>query len=253
MIINKLNVLLNSTQINQIDYTITRYIKIHIMEMESITIRELADACFVSQAMISKYCRKLGYDNFKHLKDECREYIRMRRSNHDLFLFQNYSLEECSKKYVEQISELYGQILAQLDFAALEKLVDNILKCHCLFLYGKDYDQVLCRHMQYRLDIYGVTVVVVDESMVKSYVIKPNSMVLIFYNSELMKKPQLVSKLIRENQRVWFVTEEPIQGKEDVSVLINGTGSRYIRQITPLNRRTISFYRNAPACWSLLS
>ena len=85
--------------------------------------------------------------------------------------------------------------------------------------------------MQYRLDIYGVTVVVVDESMVKSYVIKPNSMVLIFYNSELMKKPQLVSKLIRENQRVWFVTEEPIQGKEDVSVLINGTGSRYGNQL----------------------
>lgn len=227
MIINKLNVLLNSTQVNQIDYTITRYIKIHIREMKSITIAELAENCFVSQAMISKYCRRLGYENFKHLKDECREYIRMVETNFEPFRFEAVSLKECSSRYVQELAEMQMHILEKMDFVKLDKLADCILHSHCLFLYGADYNQVLCRHVQYRLDIYGVTVVVIDEAMVKSYVIKPNSMILLFNDSEMKRKVQLLSQLVRKDRKTWFITGEVIQGKEEVSILIEGVDNGY--------------------------
>ena len=63
MITNKINTILNNSQQGDIDYTICNYIKMNLKEVAFMSIEELARKSYVSKAKISKFIKKLAYDN----------------------------------------------------------------------------------------------------------------------------------------------------------------------------------------------
>ena len=71
MITNKINTILNNSQQGDIDYTICNYIKMNLKEVAFMSIEELARKSYVSKAKISKFIKKLGYDNYIAFKDDC--------------------------------------------------------------------------------------------------------------------------------------------------------------------------------------
>ena len=71
MITNKINTILNNSQQDDIDYTICNYIKMNLKEVAFMSIEELARQSYVSKAKISKFIKKLGYDNYIAFKDDC--------------------------------------------------------------------------------------------------------------------------------------------------------------------------------------
>ena len=71
MITNKINTLLNNSQQNDLDYTICKYIKLNLKAVSSMAIEELAKQTYVSKAKISKFIKKIGYDNYITFKDDC--------------------------------------------------------------------------------------------------------------------------------------------------------------------------------------
>ena len=71
MITNKINTLLNNSQQNDLDYTICKYIKLNLKAVSSMSIEELAKQTYVSKAKISKFIKKIGYDNYIAFKDDC--------------------------------------------------------------------------------------------------------------------------------------------------------------------------------------
>lgn len=72
MITNKINTILNNSQQGDIDYMICNYIKMNLKEVAFMSIEELARKSFsVSKAKISKFIKKLGYDNYIAFKDDC--------------------------------------------------------------------------------------------------------------------------------------------------------------------------------------
>ena len=75
MIINKLNDIINNSQTSDPRYMISSFIKQNILIINSLTIKEVADGSHVSKAMVSKFVKELGYDNFAELKlfDVCRK------------------------------------------------------------------------------------------------------------------------------------------------------------------------------------
>ena len=64
MIINKLNDIINNSQTSDPRYMISSFIKQNILIINSLTIKEVADGSHVSKAMVSKFVKELGYDNF---------------------------------------------------------------------------------------------------------------------------------------------------------------------------------------------
>lgn len=75
MIINKLNDIINNSQTSDPRYMISSFIKQNILIINSLTIKEVADGSHVSKAMVSKFVKELGYDNFAELKESCSMYV----------------------------------------------------------------------------------------------------------------------------------------------------------------------------------
>ena len=68
MLMNKINNILNTTYTNDTYHSICKYIKDNILEIQNMSIDEIAEGCFVSKSMISKFTKKLGYETFKDFK-----------------------------------------------------------------------------------------------------------------------------------------------------------------------------------------
>lgn len=92
MITNKINTILNNCQQGDIDYTICNYIKMNLKEVAFMSIEELARKSYVSKAKISKFIKKLGYDNYIAFKDDCLLELEIRKqvTNTNYFLTKKH-------------------------------------------------------------------------------------------------------------------------------------------------------------------
>ena len=92
MITNKINTILNNSQQGDIDYTICNYIKMNLKEVAFMSIEELARKSYVSKAKISKFIKKLGYDNYIAFKDDCLLELEIRKqvTNTNYFLTKKH-------------------------------------------------------------------------------------------------------------------------------------------------------------------
>ena len=92
MITNKINTILNNSQQSDIDYTICNYIKMNLKEVAFMSIEELARKSYVSKAKISKFIKKLAYDNYIAFKDDCLLELEIRKqvTNTNYFLTKKH-------------------------------------------------------------------------------------------------------------------------------------------------------------------
>ena len=67
----RLIIFLDTANENDTNYNIAWYMANNFKKVAHMGISEMAKACYVSPATISRFCRTLGYENFAHLKLEC--------------------------------------------------------------------------------------------------------------------------------------------------------------------------------------
>ncbi len=67
----RLIIFLDTANESDTNYNIAWYMANNFKKVSRMGISELAKACYVSPATISRFCRTLGYENFAHLKQEC--------------------------------------------------------------------------------------------------------------------------------------------------------------------------------------
>ncbi len=61
---------INTSQIHDSYYDIALILVKNYEKVRKMTIGEMADLCYVSQATLSRFCRFLGYRNFKHFRED---------------------------------------------------------------------------------------------------------------------------------------------------------------------------------------
>lgn len=61
---------LNSEPIDSSDYRISKFILSNLDQMPAYNISQLAKACYVSPSSISRFCRKIGFQEFYELKQQ---------------------------------------------------------------------------------------------------------------------------------------------------------------------------------------
>lgn len=67
-LLTTLLVILNSNDANDTNFIIAKYIIEHINEIKSMSIYDLADACFVSRSSIQRFLKNIGYESYTQLK-----------------------------------------------------------------------------------------------------------------------------------------------------------------------------------------
>lgn len=65
---------INQKQSNDPNYILTQYFLEHFTELSQLNIHEVAADCYVSRSTVRRFCQQIGYENFKDLKEEFREF-----------------------------------------------------------------------------------------------------------------------------------------------------------------------------------
>lgn len=207
MIINKLNDIINNSQISDPRYMISSFIKQNILILNTLTINEVAQGSHVSKAMVSKFVKELGYDSFIDLKESCQMYVNSIGLKDRYFqLKQDYQAN--SLDLVRRMNDLLLNTVKQIDYRILEQLVNEIKNCSCLYLLGHGEAKGLCSMIQIELDALQIPIVVIDVDFRKEYQINDKSMFLIISvnGNTLMYNHRTISKILKLKQRAWLIT-----------------------------------------------
>lgn len=128
MLLDKLNIILNSSDEFSPKYIISSFVKNNLYEIPSMSIDAIALSCHTSKSQISKYVKSLGYETMKDFKDACLDNISsIERTNKTLFSLQN-SIEKQFSSFTNHIIDELHYTMNQIDEINLLKLVNDIKK-----------------------------------------------------------------------------------------------------------------------------
>lgn len=128
MLLDKLNIILNSSDEFSPKYIISSFVKNNLYEIPSMSIDAIALSCHTSKSQISKYVKSLGYETMKDFKDACLDNISsIERTNKTLFSLQN-SIEKQFSSFTNHIIDELHYTMNQIDEINLLKLVNDIRK-----------------------------------------------------------------------------------------------------------------------------
>lgn len=148
----RLITLLDYANENDTNYNIALYMATHFREISVMGISELAKACYVSPATISRFCRTLGYDSFATLKLECEVFQKnMTRSNNlasvDMIDMLNNPVR-ASQEYTHQLALQMDNMSQHLDW----KMIDDVLKLihdtKNVYFFGTQFSHSASVHLQ---------------------------------------------------------------------------------------------------------
>lgn len=208
MITNKINTILNNSQQGDIDYTICNYIKMNLKEVAFMSIEELARKSYVSKAKISKFIKKLGYDNYIAFKDDCLLELEIRKqvTNTQYFL---------TKKHLHDSLSWIEKNLMKIEQSQIDYFVRKIKEAKHIYLYGVAYSHLLCQYVQYEGDLFQKDILVLDENEA-TIELKENDLLLVIGIEEdaLSKQSsRYLRKLLRSQGRKLLISTQMIDQK----------------------------------------
>ena len=179
MINSKLNDILNQCDQNDPRYIISFYIKNNLEKINTITLNDLASACYVSKSMIIKFYKELGYASFRDFKDSCIDYYEsiQQDSNHH---FNSDNFKKNSFDYLNKQEKAIHYMLETLNYEYLDQLIHEMRRSRHVYVLAHGYSRLFCLDLQYRLDHFHISTTVVDPYFEKEYPIKESDMFIIF-------------------------------------------------------------------------
>lgn len=151
---------LNSTTHEDTYYTILVTILSDVKKLSTMTISEVADACFVSAPTITRFSHAFGFKNFHEMKAYFLEYPNI--STYMLFHMNKPAYEQLSTQpdvflsdYVKQISYSLSQSIASFDIAELDSFLQDIHQHNRIILLAFETSFSLALTLQSNLLRYG--------------------------------------------------------------------------------------------------
>ena len=208
MITNKINTILNNSQQGDIDYTICNYIKINLKEVAFMSIEELARKSYVSKAKISKFIKKLAYDNYIAFKDDCLLELEIRKqvTNTNYFL---------AKKHLHDSLSWIEKNLMKIEQSQIDYFVRKIKKAKHVYLYGVAYSHLLCKYLQYEGDLFQKDMLVLDENESTIELKEDDLLLVIGIEEDALSKQssRYLRKLLRSQGRKLLISTQMIDQK----------------------------------------
>lgn len=208
MITNKINTILNNSQQGDIDYMICNYIKMNLKEVAFMSIEELARKSYVSKAKISKFIKKLAYDNYIAFKDDCLLELEIRKqvTNTNYFL---------TKKHLHDSLSWIEKNLMKIEQSQIDYFVRKIKKAKHVYLYGVAYSHLLCKYLQYEGDLFQKDMLVLDENESTIELKEDDLLLVIGIEEDALSKQssRYLRKLLRSQGRKLLISTQMIDQK----------------------------------------
>lgn len=116
------------------------------------SIDEMADLSNVAKSTLSKFAKELGFDNYKHLKDNA-DFIENRYNNKYNYITNiiEFIGERNFSEYYELILESIKKIENSIDMLAIDRLVDDLINYNKVGIFGLLFSESAAIDFQYKL------------------------------------------------------------------------------------------------------
>jgi len=126
-VFEKLLNFVDTAQIHDSYYEIAVTLIRNSEKVKQMSIAEMADLCFVSQATISRFCRFLGYENFKHFHNDLNYEFRLMDDYTNQFRsLLKISDAKASQLYIERLTANIESALSEENMKKIAKAADLI-------------------------------------------------------------------------------------------------------------------------------
>ncbi|MGG7078502.1 MurR/RpiR family transcriptional regulator [Clostridium sardiniense] len=153
IIIDKLNNYINNHNSEDINYNIASFIVNNIESIPNYNITELSKLCFVSQATVSRFIKKLGYIDYNAFKEECSIYIEEVKNNID----NNYT----DINLLSQDLKLLYSKINHIDINNIASVINSYDK---VYISGLNYCYLMAQYFQMECHPFGKIVKVIEDN-----------------------------------------------------------------------------------------
>lgn len=218
-IIKQLQIIVN-TENEDVTYTTMARVVLENMQkrIEDITILQLAEMCYTSPSTISRFVKKLGYNNFNEFKMNCiaRKSIGVEILSDNVknieFDFKND--KEVLNRLVDSINVSLKEFIDKLDLSEVDRLIDMIYEYEDVYFFGFHLSGYFMQHLQYNLLNLGKYVKFTSQETSQEKVANEaskNSLSIIFSvdGNFLRQKSKIFFSLKENGGKIALVTQNP--------------------------------------------
>jgi len=128
-------------EFTELEKQLAEFVLAHAEEIVYMTVKELAERVYVSQATVSRFCRKLDFDSFSDFKitlaaELNEEYIKNQRVD----VNRPFKKGDSSKTIAENIAKVCTQSILnmkdKIDYGVMDKIVKIFIKRKNIIVYG---------------------------------------------------------------------------------------------------------------------
>jgi len=139
---------------NDIYYFIAKTILLHHKEMPNMGIEELARLCYTSPATISRFARRLSYNNFaelKHVFEQHEEYTKHEVvfSPDEITTIKTQPKTIIAKTYEPSINAL-KETYEILDISIITQVTETLAQAEHIAIFGSIFSHLVARDAQYK-------------------------------------------------------------------------------------------------------
>lgn len=125
-------------------------------QISNATITDMADACFVSTATLSRFCKKLGFKEYAQFKESFRSEYEFERDYTPAFREQlQHDTVTAIRSLGDQICTSVTQCAQQLDFQTLDRIIHRIHESEHVAFFSSNLLQQIATDIQQRLEKLG--------------------------------------------------------------------------------------------------
>lgn len=153
LLIDKLNNYINNHNSEDINYNIASFIVNNIEIIPDYTITEVSKKCFVSQATVSRFIKKLGYIDYNTFKEECSLYIENIKTRKD----DNYT-------DINLLGEDLKLLYKKINLNSIKKVASLISSYNKIYISGLNYCYLMAQYFQMECYPFGKFIKVIEDN-----------------------------------------------------------------------------------------
>lgn len=147
--------ILNSEPIGTNDYRISKFILSNLDDIGDYNIKQIAEACYVSPSSISRYCRKIGFDDFAQLRQQFNQWPYFGENK---YRFHGEQEDDLMNTYLDSVIHNLQLLKHSLSEQALLALTEDLFKFPKIAAFGTLHAQNAVINLQTDLLKSGIVI-----------------------------------------------------------------------------------------------
>lgn len=219
MIRDKLFYIIENGNRTDTSKNLAEYILFHIQEIPEMSIYQLAEACYVSPASISRFCHKIGYPDFAELKESCVFELQLQEliSSQEAPGGSPPSPAAGQSCFQPQLFHLYPQLLhsiSVLSVKSIQSLANDLYQYDNIYFLGSGFASPLYTQLQMKLYSFGKCCRILktlDSSDIETEPSKNLGVVFSMHGHYLACERSLHPFLRQHFKKHWLVSQSGLQ------------------------------------------